>query len=109
MIRKEQAGFLNLNFNLNLNHGLSHVATFCHPRRDFGRALSKIISHFAQSPFRPSADAAEQHFRGYKAEHCKQVNHPFTHIHSFTHSIILLTHSFYSLTHFTHDSRLKTI
>jgi hypothetical protein len=34
------------------------------------------------SPVRPFTNAAEQHYRGYKAEHCNQINHPFSHSNS---------------------------
>jgi hypothetical protein len=33
-------------------------------------------SPFARPPVRPLANAAEQHTRGYKAEHCNQIKNP---------------------------------
>lgn len=79
--------------------------------RDFGRALSNILRRFSHCPnhslilssiHSPFANAAKQHFRGYKAEHCNQINHPFSHSHFPSTSTLFLpfTNLFiYSITH----------
>jgi hypothetical protein len=57
----------------------------------------KVTFHpISPSPVRPLVNASEQHSRGYKAEHCNQVNHPLSYSpsHSLIHSFIqLLIHS----------------
>jgi len=83
---------------------LPSLAGFCSCPEPVNVTLHPI----SPSPVRSLANTSEQHFRGYKAEHCNQINHLFSlniNLISPIHSFIQLLN--YSFTHSPGGCSLK--